>query len=194
MGNRSPHIGTDILIRVVEAMRNEIIRLGGEFRFYSQVTDILAEENCLVINGSETVKTGAAVLAVGHSARDTFQMLYEKGICMESKSFAVGVRIEHPQQMIDQSAYGRTDRGSLPAASYKLAEKLENGRGVYTFCMCPGGYVVNASSEEGLLAVNGMSYHGRAGEKCEQRSHCHSDKRRLRIRPSACRSGVPAHA
>ena len=161
---QKPHIGTDILIRVVEAMRNEIIRLGGEFRFYSQVTDILAEENCLVINGSETVKTGAAVLAVGHSARDTFQMLYEKGICMESKSFAVGVRIEHPQQMIDQSAYGRTDRGSLPAASYKLAEKLENGRGVYTFCMCPGGYVVNASSEEGLLAVNGMSYHGRAGK------------------------------
>lgn len=161
---QKPHIGTDILINVVEAMRNEIIRLGGEFRFYSQVTDIIPEENCLVINGAETVKAGAAVLAVGHSARDTFRMLYEKGVCMESKSFAVGVRIEHPQQMIDKSAYGREDRGSLPAASYKLAEKLENGRGVYTFCMCPGGYVVNASSEEGLLAVNGMSYHGRAGK------------------------------
>ena len=161
---QKPHIGTDILIRVVEAMRNEIIHLGGEFRFYSQVTDIQPEKKCIIINNTETIKTGAAVLAVGHSARDTFQMLYDRGVCMEAKSFAVGVRAEHPQQMIDESAYGRTRRGSLPAASYKLTENLENGRGVYTFCMCPGGYVVNASSEEGLLAVNGMSYHGRAGK------------------------------
>ena len=161
---QKPHIGTDILINVVEAMRNEIIRLGGEFYFHSQVTDILPQENCIVVNGDKKIKAGAAVFAVGHSARDTFQMLYDRGISMEAKSFAVGVRVEHPQRMIDDAAYGRTDRGGLPAASYKLTEKLDNGRGVYTFCMCPGGYVVNASSEEGYLAVNGMSYHDRAGE------------------------------
>ncbi len=161
---QKPHIGTDILINVVEAMRNEIIRLGGEFRFHSKVTDILPEENCVVVNDDEKIKTGAAVFAVGHSARDTFQMLYDRGISMEAKSFAVGVRVEHPQQMIDETAYGRTDRSGLPAAAYKLTEKLDNGRGVYTFCMCPGGYVVNASSEQGYLAVNGMSYHDRAGE------------------------------
>lgn len=161
---QKPHIGTDILINVVEAMRNEIIHLGGEFRFYSQVTDIQPEKKCIIVNNTETIKSGATVLAVGHSARDTFQMLYDKGVPMESKSFAVGVRVEHPQQLIDESAYGRAQRGGLPAAAYKLAEKLENGRGVYTFCMCPGGYVVNASSEEGHLAVNGMSYHDRAGK------------------------------
>ncbi len=161
---QKPHIGTDILMNVVEAMRNEIIRLGGEFRFHSQATDILPEENSIVINNDEKIKAGAAVLAVGHSARDTFRMLYQRGLSMESKSFAVGVRVEHPQQMIDENTYGRKDRGNLPAAAYKLTEKLDSGRGVYTFCMCPGGYVVNASSEEGHLAVNGMSYHDRAGE------------------------------
>lgn len=161
---QKPHIGTDILIRVVENMREEIIRLGGEVRFHSQVTDILPEERCLVINGEERVSVGAAVLAVGHSARDTFAMLLARGVSMEAKSFAVGVRVEHSQKMIDRAMYGREERGNLPPASYKLAEKSESGRGVYTFCMCPGGYVVNASSEEGHLAVNGMSYHGRAGE------------------------------
>ena len=127
-------------------------------------TDILPDERCLVINGKEKIRAGAAVLAIGHSARDTFEMLFERGFCMEAKSFAVGVRVEHPQQLIDRNMYGRDERDGLPAASYKLTEKLDNGRGVYTFCMCPGGYVVNASSEPGLLAVNGMSYHGRAGE------------------------------
>mgnify|MGYP005757462417 FL=1 len=161
---QKPHIGTDILIDVVEAMRNRIIELGGEFRFHCQVTDILPEENSLVINGQEKIRTEAAVLAIGHSARDTFQMLYDRGINMEAKSFAVGVRVEHPQEMIDRNMYGSYRGGNLPAASYKLAEKLENGRGVYSFCMCPGGYVVNASSEEGRLAVNGMSYRSRDGE------------------------------
>ena len=161
---QKPHIGTDILIDVVEAMRNRIIQLGGEFHFHSQVTDILPREGCLVINGREKIRTEAVVLAIGHSARDTFQLLYDRGVCMEAKSFAVGVRVEHPQEMIDRNMYG-THRGKkLPAASYKLAEKLENGRGVYSFCMCPGGYVVNASSEEGRLAVNGMSYRDRDGE------------------------------
>ncbi len=145
-------------------MREEIIRLGGEFCFHSQVTDILPQENSIVINNEKKIKAEAAVLAIGHSARDTFSMLYDKGVAMEAKSFAVGVRIEHPQRLIDWSAYGREERGALPVAAYKLTEKLDNGRGVYTFCMCPGGYVVNASSEEGHLAVNGMSYHDRAGE------------------------------
>lgn len=159
-----PHIGTDVLIEIVEKMRKEIIRFGGEFRFHSQVTDILPEEKCLIINGSERVETDAAVLAIGHSARDTFQMLFDRNVPMESKSFAVGVRTEHRQNMIDEAMYGRKERGPLSAAAYKLTAQLENGRGVYTFCMCPGGYVVNASSEQGHLAVNGMSYHDRAGE------------------------------
>lgn len=160
---QKPHIGTDILIYVVEAMRNEIIRLGGEFRFHCQVTDILPKEKSLIVNRDEKLNVCAAVLAVGHSARDTFQMLYERGLSMEAKSFAVGVRVEHPQKMIDKAEYGR-ERGALSPAAYKLTEKLDNGRGVYTFCMCPGGYVVNASSEDGCLAVNGMSCHDRAGE------------------------------
>ena len=161
---QKPHIGTDILINVVEAMRREIEKMGGEFRFHSQVTDLIPEEKVLIINEKEKIRAGAAVLAVGHSARDTFYMLCDRGFNMEAKAFAVGVRVEHPQRLIDENMYGRDNRGNLPAASYKLTEKLANGRGVYTFCMCPGGYVVNASSEPGCLAVNGMSYHGRAGE------------------------------
>ena len=161
---QKPHIGTDILIDVVEAMRREIEKMGGEFRFHSQVTDLIPEEKVLIINDEEKIRAGAAVLAIGHSARDTFYMLCERGFDMEAKAFAVGVRVEHPQRLIDENMYGRDNRGNLPAASYKLTEKLDNGRGVYTFCMCPGGYVVNASSEPGCLAVNGMSYHGRAGE------------------------------
>ena len=161
---QKPHIGTDILIDVVETMRREIEKMGGEFRFHSQVTDLIPEEKVLTINDEEKIRAGAAVLAIGHSARDTFYMLCERGFDMEAKAFAVGVRVEHPQRLIDENMYGRDNRGNLPAASYKLTEKLDNGRGVYTFCMCPGGYVVNASSEPGCLAVNGMSYHGRAGE------------------------------
>ena len=161
---QKPHIGTDILMDVVEKMRESIIRAGGEFRFHTKVADVIPEAGCLVLDNGERIRTDAAVFAPGHSARDTFQMLNERGVDMEAKSFAVGVRVEHPQSLIDGNAYGRTDRGALPAAAYKLTEKLENGRGVYTFCMCPGGYVVNASSEPGMLAVNGMSYHGRAGE------------------------------
>lgn len=161
---QKPHIGTDILTTVVENMRNRIIELGGEFCFHTQLTDIFPEEHAVEINGEKKITAGPTVLAVGHSARDTFEMLYRRRLTMEAKSFAVGVRVEHLQRTIDESQYGRAERGSLSAASYKLTEKLENGRGVYTFCMCPGGYVVNASSEEGRLAVNGMSYHDRAGE------------------------------
>lgn len=161
---QKPHIGTDILIEVVRKMREEILRLGGKFSFHSQVTDLLVEQHCLQVNGTEEILAGVAVFAIGHSARDTFEMLNRHQLPMRAKSFAVGVRVEHPQELIDQSQYGRSRGKELPAAAYKLTENLTNGRGVYTFCMCPGGYVVNASSEEHRLAVNGMSYSDRAGK------------------------------
>lgn len=162
-----PHIGTDILINVVRNMRNEIINLGGEVRFNSQVTDLSVENGeitALQVNGEEWIPTKAVVLAIGHSARDTFQMLLDRKIPMRSKAFAVGVRVEHPQTLINENQYGKDYPDSLPAAAYKLTRKVADERGVYSFCMCPGGYVVNASSEEGMTAVNGMSYHARAGE------------------------------
>ncbi len=162
-----PHIGTDVLSNVVKEMREEIIRLGGSVRFKSQVTDVLTEDGRVtgvVINGQEGLACEQLVLAIGHSARDTFFMLYDKGLPMEAKSFAVGFRVEHPQESINISQYGKADPGALGAAPYKVTAKTSTGRGVYSFCMCPGGYVVNASSEEGRLAVNGMSYSGRDGK------------------------------
>lgn len=162
-----PHIGTDILANVVKNMRQSIITHGGEVRFHNQVTDICTENQKitqLIINGEEKLPCETVVLAIGHSARDTFEMLYRKNIPMEPKSFAVGVRVEHLQSMINFSQYGVEEEPLLSAASYKVAEQLPNGRGVYSFCMCPGGYVVNASSEEKRLAINGMSYHSRSGK------------------------------
>ena len=161
---QKPHVGTDVLEDVIRNMRKAIIHAGGKFFFRHQLTDIDPENSRIEINGTHWRQTHVLILALGHSARDTFQMLYDRNLHIGAKSFAVGIRIEHPQALIDQSQYGRRDRRGLPAATYKLAEKLKNTRGVYSFCMCPGGYVVNASSEEGYLAVNGMSYHGRAGE------------------------------
>lgn len=159
-----PHIGTDILMRVVENLRRQIIEWGGEVRFASQVTSLLAENGRVagvVVNGEE-IRSGTVVLAIGHSARDTFHMLHELRIPMEAKSFAVGLRMEHPREMIDRLQYGECSI-PLPAASYKVTAQTASGRGVYSFCMCPGGYVVNASSEPGRTAVNGMSYSGRDG-------------------------------
>lgn len=168
---QKPHIGTDILTEVVRNMREEILSLGGEVRFHAHVTGIeeeaVSEEKrikSITINDLEKLYTRILVLAIGHSARDTFQMLFEHQIPMEPKAFAVGVRVEHPQEMIQVSQYGAETAQKLPPASYKLTHNLENGRGIYTFCMCPGGYVVNASSEQGCLAVNGMSYSARGGE------------------------------
>ena len=160
-----PHIGTDLLREVIKNIRKEILRLGGDVRFEAQVTDFEIQKGqlrALIINGAERLECEAAVLAIGHSARDTFALLKKRQFSMSPKAFAVGVRMEHPQHLIDQSQYGK-ERGTLPAADYKLTCQLPNGRGVYSFCMCPGGYVVNASSEEEMLAVNGMSYHSRAG-------------------------------
>lgn len=161
-----PHIGTDILCNVVRNLRDQIIAWGGEVRFEAQVTDLCCHGNCVtgvVINGAETIESEAVVLAVGHSARDTFEMLYRRQIPMEPKSFAVGLRVEHPRRMIDIIQYGSAEHPLLPAANYKVATQTSSGRGVYSFCMCPGGYVVNASSEPGRLAVNGMSYSRRDG-------------------------------
>ncbi len=168
-----PHLGTDLLIGIVENIRRQIEALGGQIRFESRMTDLSLREGrverieaaCSQGTKEETyeLETDVLILAPGHSARDTFRMLWEKGIPMEQKSFAVGVRMEHPQEMINFSQYGTDYPKELPAASYKLARKVSGSRGVYSFCMCPGGYVVNASSEEGALAVNGMSYQARDG-------------------------------
>ena len=162
-----PHVGTDELSKIVRQMREEILGLGGEVRFESKMTDLLIEGDRLkgiVVNESETIECDQLVLAIGHSARDTFFMLHQHKLPMEAKPFAVGFRVEHPQEMINESQYGRKEPGELGAAPYKLTAKASNGRGVYSFCMCPGGYVVNASSEEGRLAVNGMSYSKRDGK------------------------------
>ena len=159
-----PHIGTDLLINVIANMRNEIIKLGGEFRYNSKLEDIVIENNKIakVKVNDEYIDTDVLVLALGHSARDTFYML-NNYLHMEPKPFALGVRIEHKQSMIDKSQYGMVSN-ILGPASYKLAHTCKNGRGVYTFCMCPGGYVINSSSEKGMLAINGMSNHARDTE------------------------------
>lgn len=159
-----PHIGTDILAKVVKNMREQIIAWGGEVHFNSQVTGLSIEGD--TITGVDTIDgrhydADAVVLAVGHSARDTFAYLHQLGITMTSKPFAVGFRVQHPQAMINKSQYGVENHPTLGAAPYKVVAKTSVNRGVYSFCMCPGGYVVNASSEEGRTVVNGMSYSGR---------------------------------
>lgn len=162
-----PHIGTDILSQVIAAMRKEILRLGGRFMFESCMTNVRIEEHkirAVEINHSDWIKTDVCVMALGHSARDTFEMLHETELNMEPKSFAVGFRVEHPQREMNIIQYGETYAGVLEAAPYKVTANLKNGRGVYSFCMCPGGYVVNASSEEHRLAVNGMSYSDRGSK------------------------------
>lgn len=165
-----PHVGTDVLARVVKHIRTEIASLGGEVRFQTKAADIGIRggkaafvETEHPVRGREVIPAEAVVLAVGHSARDTFEVLYKKGIEMEAKAFAVGLRIQHPQKQINLAQYGMEEPGELGAAPYKVTRQTSNGRGVYSFCMCPGGYVVNASSEPGRLAVNGMSYHSREG-------------------------------
>lgn len=161
---QKPHLGTDLLVDIVKNLRHMIEKEGGEVRFRAKVTDIEIKDKkvqAVIVNGEERIPAANVVLSIGHSARDTFLLLKEKGLDMEAKSFAVGLRAEHPQKLIDIWQYGREEHPGLGAASYKLTHRAGTGRGVYSFCMCPGGYVVNASSEEGRLAVNGMSYHGR---------------------------------
>lgn len=164
-----PHIGTDILVEVVKNMRKAIVEKGGEFRFNAKVTDIETADgkvNGVIINDSVKLPCEVLVLAIGHSARDTFKMLYEKGVFLEQKDFAIGFRVQHRQDMINRVLYTEDEDTLklLPPAYYKLAYQSDtHNRGVYSFCMCPGGYVVNASSEEGMTCINGMSYSKRDG-------------------------------
>ena len=163
-----PHVGTDYLINVVKNMRQEIIKNGGEVLFDSQLIDIETQNqkltNIKIKQGDQiiTMKPDKLVLAIGHSARDTYEMLYQRGLRIEPKAFAVGLRIEHLQSFINEHQYGRyANHPKLKAADYKLAVKTSSGRGVYTFCMCPGGKVINSSSESGGVVVNGMSNQAR---------------------------------
>ena len=159
----NPHIGTDVLRKVIINLRKKIIDFGGEFRYKTTLTNINMKENKMTsieINHKEIIETDILVLAIGHSARDTFEMLDKKAFSLEPKPFAIGLRIQHPQELININQYGKNSK-LLPPASYKLTYQTKDGRGVYSFCMCPGGYVVNASSEERRLAINGMSYHDR---------------------------------
>ena len=161
-----PHIGTDVLVEVVKNIRKDIISLGGTVLFETKLEKINTYNNkvtSVTANGKE-IPCDKVILATGHSARDVFASLKESGIEMERKPFSVGVRIEHLQEDINKALYGKFyNHPNLSAADYKLAVHLENGRGVYTFCMCPGGEVINSSSEQGGIAVNGMSYSARDG-------------------------------
>ena len=168
--NAKPHVGTDVLLNVLANMRERITSLGGEYRFFSQMEDIRLSEgkirSVLVVHNGQTEELPAdnVILATGHSARDTFEMLYRRGIPMIQKPFAVGARIEHPQSVINAAQYGGfAGHDALGAADYKLAVHLPDGRGVYTFCMCPGGYVVAAASEPESVVTNGMSLFARDG-------------------------------
>ena len=161
-----PHIGTDNLINIVRNIREEIKRLGGEFYFNEKVIDFEFEDNkvkAVICKSGKKFETDSVILAIGHSARDTFEKLYEKGVNMEKKNFSVGVRVEHKQSLINESQYGTKTKLKLPPAEYKLAYHGED-RSCYTFCMCPGGMVVASSSEDGTIVTNGMSRFARDGE------------------------------
>lgn len=159
-----PHVGTDVLLTVVQNIRKKIIQLGGEVHFCAKVTDLCIENGYVsgvALEDGQMIPCQRVILAIGHSARDTFRMLHQKDIPMEPKPFAMGVRIEHSQSMVNESQYGQ-DSPVLPPADYKLVSHLEDNT-VYTFCMCPGGYVVAAASEENTVVTNGMSYADRDG-------------------------------
>ena len=164
-----PHIGTFRLVKMVESMRETIEALGGEYRFESKVVDIEIEETAdgrqvrgVTLDSGEKIATNHVVLAIGHSARDTFEMLYQRGVYIEAKPFSIGFRVEHPQSLIDTCRFGpNAGHPILGAADYKLVHHASNGRAVYSFCMCPGGTVVAAASEPGRVVTNGMSQYSR---------------------------------
>ncbi|GAB4298717.1 MAG: NAD(P)/FAD-dependent oxidoreductase [Thiohalomonadaceae bacterium] len=161
-----PHIGTFRLVSMVEKIRASIEALGGEFRFNSRVDDVEIADGAikaLVLADGERIAADHVILAIGHSARDTFRMLHRRGVYIEAKPFSIGFRIEHPQSMIDRCRFGpQAGHPELGAADYKLVHHCKNGRVVYSFCMCPGGQVVAATSEEGHVVTNGMSQYSRA--------------------------------
>ncbi|MBQ6735067.1 MAG: NAD(P)-binding protein [Lachnospiraceae bacterium] len=178
-----PHIGTDCLVKILKSMRERMLAAGADIRFETQMTGLVTEQ----LSGESAGASGSGpasgrkrritgiltdkgeiscarvILAIGHSARDTYEMLHAEGIAMEAKPFAAGFRIAHPQHLINEAMYGIADPKTLSAAPYKLTYRTASGRSVYSFCMCPGGYIINASSEEGRLCVNGMSYADRGG-------------------------------
>ena len=163
MYEQKPHIGTDVMRNVIVSMRDKMKKMGVDFKYNSKMTNVIIEKGIVVgveVNNSEVISCDILVLAIGHSARDTFEMLYNKNIEMKAKNFAVGVRVEHPQKMINENQYGKFAH-LLSPASYKLTYQASNKKAVYSFCMCPGGFVVNASSEEGRVVVNGMSNYKR---------------------------------
>lgn len=169
--NAKPHIGTDMLKGTIKNIRNEIIELGGRVMFETKLVSMAFSDNKLksitveTANGNEIIETDNVILAIGHSARDTFEMLYDLKLPIEAKPFSVGARIEHLREKVDKAQYGRfAGNKKLGSANYKLSTHLDNGRGVYTFCMCPGGKVVNASSEKNRLCTNGMSEFARNAE------------------------------
>ncbi len=170
-----PHIGTDKLVNIVRSLRERVIALGGEVRFLSQVTDIDSQKGritSVTVNGSEKIPVSAVILAVGHSARDTFILLNSREIAMTPKPFAVGARIEHTQESVNESLYGKNPPiNDLPPGEYSLAH-TENGRGVYTFCMCPGGFVVPSQSSDGSVVTNGMSRYDRSGANANSAIVC----------------------
>ncbi|MCQ2550869.1 MAG: NAD(FAD)-utilizing dehydrogenase [Clostridia bacterium] len=171
---QKPHVGTDILRNVVKGIREEIIRLGGEVNFNSKLEDICFSDGKLtgIVVSGKRIETDVLVLAIGHSARDTFRMLKGK-LDMEQKPFSMGFRIEHPQDLIDIAQYGKPARElGLPAADYKLSCHTSKGRGVYTFCMCPGGHIICAASSEGMTLTNGMSYSDRASGRANSALLC----------------------
>ncbi|MBE7027272.1 MAG: hypothetical protein E7410_06920 [Ruminococcaceae bacterium] len=174
-----PHIGTDVLRRVVKNLRKEIESFGGEVRFNTKLCDIKTDADtlkavvCQTSDGEYELLCDTLIMAIGHSARDTFSLLYEKGLELLQKPFSIGVRIEHLQSMINQSQYGeKYKNGEIGAADYKLSCKTGDGRGVYTFCMCPGGSVVAAASESGGVVTNGMSLRARDGKNANAALLC----------------------
>ena len=161
-----PHIGTDRLREVIRSIREQIRSLGGEIHFEEKAEDFILQEGRITgVVGRETYRTDHVVLAIGHSARDTFELLHRKGLPLQPKAFSVGARIEHPQEWLNRAQYGE-DAKYLGAADYKLSYHTAEGRGVYSFCMCPGGQVMAASSEEHGIVTNGMSLHARDGSNC----------------------------
>ena len=165
-----PHVGTDVLFHVVQNLRRQVCELGGEVRFGARLTALIKDGDALT--GVEYVQNGQTlrldcsqvILAIGHSARDTFRYLHESGVPMEPKPFSMGVRIEHEQELIDRAQYGAPRTGDIPPADYKLSVHLPDGSSAYTFCMCPGGHVVAAASQTGGVVTNGMSYAARDGK------------------------------
>ncbi|MCC6466320.1 MAG: FAD-dependent oxidoreductase [Planctomycetes bacterium] len=159
----APHVGTDVLSRVVVALRRRIESLGGEFRFSARMTDLQPAPLAVVVNGTERIEAGAVVLAPGHSARDTYAMLLHRGVALQAKPFQLGVRIEHPQELVDRAQLGRFAKDPrLAPAAYDLAVQPRGAPALFSFCMCPGGITMNSVSEPGLLCTNGMSFSPRA--------------------------------